>query len=376
MVFVAAVLLGSTAAWAKPASGPPYVIGAIFSVTGDASSLGVPERNTAVLLEKQINAAGGIKGRPLHIIIEDDRGDPAEAMSAARRLVERDKVLAIIGPSRTGTTMAIKGYLDKARVPLLSCAAAIDIVEPLAKYVFKTPQSDRLAVQKLLPYLKAKKFGRVAILSDNTPFGKGGLQELKALLPKAGIKIVAAEEYGPKDVSMEAQLTKIRGANPQAIISWGTPPGPAIIAKNMKTLGIKAPLICSHGVANGTFLKLAGPAAEGVVLPAGRLIVVDQVPPSHPQAKVLRDYTLNYQRTYREPVDTFGGHAYDAVMLVTKALARTGPDRDKLRAELEKTRGFVGTGGIFSFSAADHNGLNADAFVLVQVHNGRWKLLR
>lgn len=362
--------------WGRAASGEPYVIGAIFAITGDASSLGIPEKNTAVMLEKQINEAGGINGRPLKIVIEDNRGDPAEALNAARRLVEKDNVLAIIGPSRTGDTMAIKAYMDKAGVPLISCAAGIDIVEPVAKYVFKTPQSDRMAVQKIISYLKSKKISRVATISDNTAFGKGGLQELRALLPKAGIKLVTSEEYGPKDSSMETQVTKIRGTDAQAVICWGTPPGPAIVAKNMKQMGVTIPLICSHGVANATFLKLAGSAAEGVVLPAGRLIVVDQIPAKHPQAKLLRDYTLAYQKAYRTSVDTFGGHAYDAIKIIAGALAKSGADREKLRAEIEKTKGLVGTAGIFNFSPKDHNGLNSDAFVMVQVRKGKWSLLK
>jgi branched-chain amino acid transport system substrate-binding protein len=266
--------------------------------------------------------------------------------------------------------------MDKAGVPLLSCAAGIDIVEPVAKYVFKTPQSDRMAVQKIIGYLKSKKITRVATLSDSTAFGKGGLQELRALLPKAGINLVTTEEYGPKDSSMETQVTKIRGTDAQAVICWGTPPGPAIVAKNMKQMGVSLPLICSHGVANATFLRLAGSAAEGVVLPAGRLIVVDQIPTNHPQAKLLRDYTIAYQKTYRTSVDTFGGHAWDAVKLIANALRVSGPDRDNLRAELEKTKGFVGTAGIFSFSPSDHNGLNTDAFVMVQVRKGKWSLLK
>lgn len=370
------VMSSCGAVWGRAASGEPYVIGAIFAVTGDASSLGVPEKNTAVMLEKQINDAGGINGRPLKIVIEDNRGEPAEALNAARRLVEKDKVLAIIGPSRTGDTMAIKAYMDSVGVPLLSCAAGIDIVEPVAKYVFKTPQSDRMAVTRIVEYLKSKKITRVATISDNTAFGKGGLQELRLLLPKAGIKIVTSEEYGPKDSSMETQVTKIRGANPQAVICWGTPPGPAIVAKNMKQMGLDTPLICSHGVANATFLRLAGSAAEGVVLPAGRLIVVDQIPAKHPQAKLLRDYTIAYQKAHRTSVDTFGGHAYDAVKIVAAALAKSGADRAKLRDEIEKTKGFVGTAGIFGFSPTDHNGLTSDAFVMVQVRKGKWSLLK
>jgi len=378
LLLVGALLVGLAAGCfaARAPAGPPYVIGAIFSVTGDASSLGVPEKNTAQLVEKMVNAAGGIKGRPLRIVIEDDRGDPAEALNAARRLVEKDRVLAIVGPSRTGTTMAIKGYMEKAQVPLISCAAGVEIVEPLSTWVFKTPQSDRLAVQKIASYLKRKRITRIASLSDNTAFGKGGLREIQSLLPKHGIRVVATEEYGPRDTSMEAQLTKLRSANPQAVICWGTPPGPAVVAQNMKQLGLGVPLICSHGVANATFLNLARTAAEGVVLPVGRLLVATQIPANHPQRKLLLDYSRRYQAQFSKPADTFGGHAWDAIYLIVNALRKTGPDRAKLRTRLEQTRGFVGTGGIFNFSRTDHNGLGPDAFVLAEVKGGTWKLLK
>lgn len=363
-------------ATAATPSGEPYKIGCIFAVTGDASSLGIPERNTAVMLEKMINSAGGIKGHPVKIIVEDNRGEPAEALNAAKRLVERENVLAVVGPSRTGDTLAIIDYMDKAEVPLISCAAGIQIVEPVRKWVFKTPQSDRMAVQKIVAYLKQKKVTRVASISDNTAFGKGGLQELRKLLPMAGIALVAAEEYGPKDSSMETQVTKIRATNAQAVICWGTPPGPAIVAKNMKQLGVDIPLICSHGVANATFLSLAGDAADGVVLPAGRLIVADQIPADQPQKKVLMDYAKRYQAEFGKPADTFGGHAWDGIQLVVKAIREVGPNRAKIRTQIERTKGFVGTGGVFNFWAGEHNGLTKDAFVMVQVEDGKWKLIK
>jgi len=381
-LLMATVMLGllvcavAQAKSAKAPSGAPYKIGAIFSITGDASSLGIPERNTAQMLEKMINQNGGIKGHPLQIVIEDDRGEPAEALNAAKRLIEKDKVLAIIGPSRTGTTMALISYMEKVQVPLISCAAGIEIVEPVKTWVFKTPQSDRMAVQKIVQYLKSKKINRVASLSDNTAFGKGGLREIEKLLPAAGIKVVGKEEYGPKDTSMETQLTKIKGTDAQAVVCWGTPPGPAIVAKNMKQLGIRIPLVCSHGVANATFLSLAGTSANGVVLPAGRLLVVDQIPAKQPQKKLLKDYATRYQAAYGKPADTFGGHAWDAVLLVSKALREAGPDRAKMRVSIEKTKKFVGTGGVFSFSPTDHNGLTQDAFVMAQVVDGKWKLLK
>ena len=356
--------------------GEPYVIGAMFAITGDASSLGVPERNTAQMLETMINESGGIDGHPIQIKIEDTKGENTETLNAAKRLVERDKVLAIVGPSRTGTTMAAVGYMEKVEVPLVSCAAGVEIVEPARKWVFKTPQSDRMAVETIIEYLKSKKITKIASISDNTGFGKGGMREIEKLMPAAGIDVVAKEEYGPKDMSMVTQLTKIKGTKVEAVVCWGTPPGPGIVAKNMRQLAMTIPLVCSHGVANETFLKTAGEAANGVVLPAGRLLVVDQIPDSHPQKAVLKEYADRYQAEFGKPADTFGGHAWDAIQIVARALKDSGPDRAKLRDAIEQTRDFVGTAGTFSFSPEDHNGLTKDAFVLVQVVDGKWKLLQ
>ncbi len=360
----------------EPPTGPPYVIGAMFAITGDASSLGMPERDTAEMLEKMINEAGGINGRPLEIVIEDTKGEPAETLKAAKRLVEGSDVLAIVGPSRTGTTMAVIEYMEKVEVPLVSCAAGVPIVEPVKKWIFKTPQTDRMAIEKIIEYLKEKKITRIASLSDNTGFGKSGRREIEALMPAAGIKVVTLEEYGPKDTTMEIQLTKIKGTKAQAVVCWGTPPGPAIVAKNMRQLGVSIPLICSHGVANETFLKIAGEAANGAVLPAGRLIVVDQISPDDPQLSLLEDYAERYRAHTGKSPDTFGGHAWDAVELVVKALEEVGEDRAQIRDMIEKTTGFVGTGGVFNYSAEDHNGLTKDAFVMVEIVDGKWKLAK
>ena len=358
-----------------PLTGEPYVIGAMFAVTGDASSLGIPERNTAQMLERIVNESGGINGHPLQIVIEDTRGAQPDAQSAAQRLVERDDVLAIVGPSRTGTTMAVIDYVERVEVPLVSCAAGIAIVEPPRDWVFKTPQTDRMAVQKIIEYLQQQNITRVASLSDNTPFGKGGLREIQSLMPAAGIEVVATEEYGPTDTSMTTQLTKMGGTNAQAVVCWGTPPGPARVASNMQQLGMDIPLICSHGVANQRFLDLAGEAANGVVLPAGRLIVLNQIPADHPQRAVLQQYSQAYQDEFDQSADTFGGHSWDAIQIVVQALRQVGPDRAALRDAIEQTNGFVGTGGVFNFSPEDHNGLTKDAFVMVEVVDGHWTLV-
>jgi branched-chain amino acid transport system substrate-binding protein len=358
----------------KP-TGTPYKIGAMFAITGDASSLGEPEKNTAEMLEKSINDAGGINGHPIDIIIEDTAGDNTRCLSAAQKLVDKDNVLAVVGPSRTGTTLAVIDLFESKQVPLISCAAGIEIVEPVRKWVFKTPQSDRMAVQRIIDYLKKKGITKVACINDNTGFGKGGTREIEKLFPAAGITNLMTLEYGPKDSDMTAQVTKVKGTQAQAVISWGTPPGPAIVVKNMRAQGMTIPFIGSHGIANTRFIDVAGKAAEGVVFPAGRLIVRDQIPADNKQKPVLDEYADAYMKAYGKQADTFGGHAWDAIQLLKLALEKAGDNRAGIRDAIEGTKDFVGTGGIFNFSPTDHNGLTKEAFVMVEIKDGKWTLI-
>ncbi len=308
VVLIAAVvligLIGSTGFAAK-ATKSPYVIGAIFSTTGDNAPLGVPERQTAEMLEKQINAWGGIKGHPLKIEFYDDAGKPEQAVQACQRLLADKAVLAIIGPTLTGPSLAIAGMCNNAGMPLISCAASVKIVSPVKPYVFKTAQTDSLAVDKLIDYCKSHKISRVAFINDSNAFGASGRDQWKDLASRAGINTVAWESFGSSDTDMTAQLTKIRAAKPQAIVCWGTNPGPAIVAKDAKMLGLKLPLLMSHGIANSEFLRLAGTAADGVVFPSGKIIVAKDIPASDPQKKVLLKYRFGFSKDVRQAGDPF-----------------------------------------------------------------------
>lgn len=370
---VATLLFGAVAQAAEPIR-----IGAIFSVTGPASFLGEPEKNTAKMLEEDINKAGGLLGRKLEIIVYDDETDATKAVTAYDRLIKKDKVVAVVGPSTSGSTLAIVPKAEAAKIPLVSAAAAKKIVVPVKYWVFKTPQSDELAVKAIFKYAKKVGIKNIAIITASDAFGAAGREELKLLAPGAGFTIVADEVFGPKDTDMTAQLTKIKGTTAQAIICWGTNPGPAVIARNRVQLGIKIPLYNSHGVASKKFIELAGAEnAEGVLLPAGRLIVEDQVAKNHPQKGVLSGYIKEYQAKYKQPISTFGGHAWDAVMLVVQAI-RDGKSAEPaaIRNALEKIRKFQGTAGEFNFSDKEHNGLTEDAFVMVQVKKGDWEMLK
>ncbi|MHB0937200.1 MAG: ABC transporter substrate-binding protein [Armatimonadota bacterium] len=360
---------------AAQAAKEPYVIGAVLDITGMGSPLGTPERDTVLMLEKQINARGGVNGHPIKVIILDNQSDEAKSVTAVKKLIEEHKVLAIIGPSQTGTTLACAETVQAAKVPMISCAAGNAINQPVKPWIFKTAQSDVHAASKVLDYCKAKKLTKVAILSVSNAFGDSGLQQIKAQAKSAGVTLITEETFAPTDTDMTAQILRIRGKKPQAVICWGTNPGPAIVAKNMKTLGFKVPLIMSHGVSNHKFIELAGAGAEGVIFPTGKLLVAQSIAAADPQKKTLIGYAANYKKTYKVEADHFGGHAYDAFYLICNALGKVGPDRGKIRDYLETAK-FTGVSGVFKFSKTDHNGMTKDAFVMVQVRNGKWVLVK
>ncbi len=354
----------------------PIKIGALFAVTGPPSFLGEPERNTAQMVVDGLNRAGGIKGRQVKLVVYDTQGDATKAVQAATRLIKEDRVSAIIGPSTTGDTMAVIPIAENAQIPLISCAAGIKITDPVKKWVFKTAQNDSLAVAKIYEHLQKQKITKVAILTVSDSFGASGREQLKGQAGRAGLTLVADETYGPKDTDMTAQITKIRGSGAQVLICWGTNPGPAIVARNARQLGLTLPLYMSHGVSSKKFIELAGDAAEGIMLPSGRVIVADVLPKTDRQKRSLLAYRNDYQKHFKVEGDHFGGHAWDAMMLLKGAIERGGDSPAAIRDELEKTRNFNGIGGVFNYSPEDHAGLTKDAFVLVAIKNKDWVLIK
>ncbi len=354
----------------------PIKIGGLFAVTGPAAFLGEPERNSAKMVVDEINKAGGVKGHKLELIIYDTSGDATKAVQLATKLIKDDKVVAIIGPSTTGETMAVIPVAEKEQVPLISCSAGSKISDPVKKWIFKTAQNDSLAVGRIFEYLQKAKQTNVSILTVSDGFGASGREQLKSQASKYGITIVSDDTYGPKDTDMTAQLTKIRGSHPQAIICWGTNPGPAVIAKNVRQLGIKSPLFMSHGVSSKKFIELAGDAAEGIKLPSGKVVVADMLPGTDKQKKSLMSFVKDYQKHYKAEGDHFGGHAWDAVMLIKSAVENGADSAASIRDQLEKTKGFAGIGGSFTYSALDHAGLGKDAFVLVEIKNKDWAIVK
>lgn len=352
-------------------------IGGLFSVTGPASFLGDPEKKTLEMLVKETNDKGGINGMKLEAVIYDTGGDATKAVQLATKLIKDDKVSVIIGPSTTGESMAIIPVVEKEKIPLISCAAGIKIIDPVKHWVFKTPANDHIAAEKILNYMTSKKQKTIALLTVTDGFGASGREQLKAIAAQKGFTIVADEVYGPKDTDMTAQLTKIRGIKPDAIICWGTNPGPAVITKNVKQLGIKTPLYMSHGVASKKYVELAGAdAAEGVMLPAGKLAVYDSFPKTDHQAKLLKEYDQAYKKANGVEASTFGGYAYDAFLLVSGAIKKVGSTPEQIRNGVEQSHNVVSVSGVFSMSPKDHNGLDLSAFEMVRIVKGDWTLAK
>jgi branched-chain amino acid transport system substrate-binding protein len=356
----------------------PIKIGAIFSVTGPASFLGAPEAKTAKMLVDKINTSGGVLGQKLELIVKDSGGSPEKAVSFAKQLIEEDKVLAIIGPSTSGETMQIKKLCEENQMILVSCAAADAIVNPLAKYVFKTPQKDSQAATWIYRTMKAQGISKIAVLTGNDGFGASGKKQLEELAKTEGIEIVANEVYDKQATDLTDVLTKVKSTpGVQAVVNWSIVPAQSIVAKNMKQLGMNIPLFQSHGFGNRKYVEQAGVAAEGILFPAGRLLVVEELPDSHPQKKLLAAYKKDYEAAYQEDVSTFGGHAYDAILIVTEALKKAGTtDRAKVRDAIEGLHGLVGTAGIYNFSATDHTGLDLNAFEMLTVKDGKFTIYK
>ena len=348
-------------------------IGAIFAVTGGASFLGGPEARSAEMIVDEINKAGGINGDKVELIIKDSGANPEKAISFAKQLIEEDKVLAIIGPSTSGETMKLKKIAEQGKTPLVSCGAAEVIVNPVAKYVFKTPQKDSFAVKKIYGEMKKLGLTKIAVVAGNTGFGKAGKAQLLKAAPDFGIEVVAAETYDKKATDLTALVAKLMAKKDiQAVVNWSIVPAQAIIAKNMRQAGWKVPLFQSHGFGNIKYVEAAGAAAEGIIFPAGRLLIADSLADSNPQKALLLKYKKDYESKYKEAASTFGGHAYDAMTILKTAIANGGTDRAKLRDAIENVKNLAGTGGVFSFSAEDHNGLDIDSFVMLTVKDGKF----
>ena len=355
----------------------PIKIGSFLSVTGPASFLGDPELKTLEMYVEKINEEGGVLGRPLELIHYDDVGNASNARNFAGRLIRSDRVDIIVGGSTTGATMAAVPLVEQARIPFISLVGAVTIVDPVKEWVFKVPQSDRMAAERILWDMRRRGFDKIGLISGTGGFGASGRQQTLAVASEYGIEVVADETYGPSDSDMTAQLTNIRNTDGvDAILNFGFGQGPAIVTKNYAALDINLPFYQSHGVASDAFLDLAGDAAEGLRLPASPILIPSSLPDDDPQREVVQSYAQEYRDHWGTRVSTFGGYAYDGLMLAVQAIEAAGTtDKAAVRDELENILGYVGVTGIFNMAPDDHNGLTPESFRILEVKDGDWMLV-
>lgn len=355
----------------------PYKIGAILSVTGANAPLGEAEKKALNLEVDAINKSGGVDGHQIELVLEDDESDTAKAVAAVTKLVKVDKVIAVIGGTGTGTSMGIKPILTAEKVPYISVAAGNVITDTDNKWTFRAPAKNALAAQAALNYIdKNLKLKKIAVLYDSNPFGQDGIDTITKETPKLGMTTVAQEKYETNAADVTAQLTNIKAANPDVVIVWGTNPMPAKAAQTMKQLNMTQPFIGSHGIANAKFLELAGDAANGAVFPAGKITIPASIT-NAAQKKAVDKFIKDYKAKYNnEAPNTFAGHAYDALYILTGALKKSGADKTKLRAEIEKTSSFAGPDGIYTYTSTNHDGLKIGDLVLIKVVNGKFEQVK
>ena len=380
------VVLVTLLAVRPTAAGEEFRIGFVAAITGPASSLGVPERDVAVLLQKELDAAGGVPGpdgrkRAVRVIIHDDQSKADETVKAVKKLVTDDRVHVVIASSQSPTSLAVVPIVTEARVPLISMASSHAIVTPVAErhWVFKTPQSNIHVSTHQVKYLRARKLTKIASLYVNDAFGEDSRRGLAEMIKGTGIQVVYEDKFEHSDKDMTPQLTRVRASGAQALVVHAIPPSASIVTKNFRDLGLTIPLLHNHGVGNKPFLDLAAGAAEGVVFPIGKMLVAEELPDADPQKRVLLDFVAWYEKGTGKPRSTFAGHAWDALRMALPVAAALPTDlplaeaRARVRDGLERVREFVGTGGIFTMSAEDHVGLDERSMVLVRIEGGRWR---
>lgn len=369
-----ALLLALVGTVAPVAAQETYRIGGVFSITGPASYFGEDQRNTMLLLQDMVNARGGIKGKKVEVVVYDDASDPTKAVTALRRLHEEDRVVAVIGASISGNTLAMIPATEKAEVPQLANAASGKISNPLKKWVFQFCSTDVQTVARLLNFLDGKKVKKLAMLSDSTGYGVSGKEELEKQAPARGFQVVAWETFGPTDTDMTPQLTRIKASGAEAVLVWNATQASAIVNKNFRQLGLTALQVHSTGYVSPRLLALAGDAAEGVYTAGYKLVVVDQLPASDPQRKVVTDYRDAYVKRFGKEPNPFGALTHDAFTGLVKVLETAGGDRDRIRTGLEQLRNHVGASGIYNVTPTDHNGYSVESLQMLVVEKGKFRL--
>ncbi len=371
-------MLALLAAAGPAGAAEPYRVGGLLETSGFIASLGNPGLEGARLAVEQVNAEGGVNGRPLELVNVNTESDETKAVTAAKRLIEQEQVLAIIGAMSSGSSFAITDTVQRARIPVVANGASRGIVLPpdQKRWLFLVPLTDVLVQGRMLAHMTRQGIGRIALLNSDVAFGTSGREQLERLAPAQGIRIVLQQTFGNSDQDMTPQLTRIRASDAEATVIWATGPGLAIATKNHRQLGIRTPLYVSHAGNDFNYLRLAGDAASDVLLPSSKIYVAGSLPAGDPQRPVIERFVAAYEKKYGKKPATFAGNGYDAVMLLAAAIRKAGPDREKIRDAVEGLQGHVGVTAVYSYSPTDHFGAHEDSVVMLRIKGGGFELAR
>ena len=367
-----AALLASTAVFAD------INVGVTLSTTGPAASLGIPEKNTFELLPTTI------AGQKINWIILDDASDTTRAVTNTRKLIAENKADVIIGSTITPNSLAMVDVCAEAETPMISLAASARIVDPAnpkSKWIFKTPQNDSLMADAVIQHMKANGVKTLGYIGFNDAYGEGWLAEVKRAVGPAGINLVAEEKYNRNDASVTGQVLKLVASNADAVLVGASGTPAATPHKELKARGYKGRIYQTHGVANADFIRVVGADGNGSFLPSGPMLVYEQLPDSNPIKKVSAEYVTKYEGKFGQR-STFGGHAWDASLLLQRAIPEalkkgqpgTKEFRTALRDALEGTKELVGTHGVFTMTEKDHLGFDSRARVMLKITDGKWVL--
>lgn len=378
ILFACAALAVVASSVGAARAGEAIRIGGLLETSGFLASLGKPGLEGAELAVEQVNAAGGIDGAKIELINLNTESDNTKAVAATKRLIEQYEVVGIIGAMNSGSSYSIVDIVRRAEMPVIANGASRGIVLPPEKKreMFLAPLTDVLVQSVMMEDMRARGITKIALLNSDSGFGTSGREQLETHAADYGIEIVVQETFGNADTDMTPQLTKVRGSQAEATVIWSTGPGQAIATKNFRQLGVDMPLYLSQAANDFNYLRLAGEASEGVLIPSSKLYVVESLADDDPQKPVIERFVADYKAKYGRLPATFAGNGYDAARMLIEAIRQAGTERAKVRDALESLTDFHGVTAVYSYSPTDHFGAQADSVVMLTVTDGAFALVK